>query len=83
MKIDRMDIFNNSTLAFNMLKAMSNEAKTIQARANRIMDTNQLLIHYIQEGKITDSADIDCAQAWLNHSDLTPEEILCKVLGED
>ena len=29
MKIDRMDIFNNSTLAFNMLKAMSNEANAL------------------------------------------------------
>lgn len=83
MKINRMDLYNNSTVAFNMLKTMSNEAKTLQAKANRIMDTNHLLIHYIQAGRITDSADIDCAQTWLDHSDLTPEEIICKVLGED
>jgi hypothetical protein len=83
MKMNPTDLFDASSLTTNKLKRLEDEYRRLYARAKRIADTNHLLIYYIQQGRITDTDDIDAAEAWLNHSDLEPEDILAKVLGED
>lgn len=41
---------------------------------------NVAFVRLIQDGRITDTEDIDCAIAWLNHSNLEVWEIVNKVL---
>jgi len=78
MKLDSMDIYNCSTLTFQLLKGMIDSANNLKKEAERIEEVNRMLVHRIQEGKITDVDTIMCALSWLTHSDLEPQEILEK-----
>lgn len=78
MKINSMDICDNSTFAFQLLKQMTDKANILKREAERIEEVNRMLVYRIQEGKITDDDIIMCAMSWLVHSDLEPQEILEK-----
>lgn len=78
MKINSMDICDNSTFAFQLLQQMTDKANILKREAERIEEVNRMLVYRIQEGKITDDDIIMCAMSWLVHSDLEPQEILEK-----
>lgn len=78
MKIEHMDICDDSTLAFKLLQEMTNKANALKKEAERIEEVNRMLVYRIQEGKPTDTGDISRALSWLTHSTLTPEEIMKK-----
>lgn len=83
MKINPTDLFDKSSLALNILGKMADDVAYLRKKTERLSETYHLLIHYIHEGRITDTDYIDAAQAWLNHSNLEPAEIIAKVLDED
>ena len=78
MKIEHMDICDDSTLAFKLLQGMTNRANSLKKEAERIEEVNRMLVYRIQQGKPTDTGDISRALSWLTHSTLTPEEIMKK-----
>ena len=78
MKINAMDICDNSTFAFQLLQQMTDKANILKREAERIEEVNRMLVYRIQEGKITDDDIIMCAMSWLTHSNLEPQEILKK-----
>lgn len=78
MKLDPMDIYDCSTLAFQLLQGMTDKADTLKKEAKRIEEVNRMLVYRIQSGKITDMDAINCALSWLAHSDLEPQEIIKK-----
>ena len=82
MKISYNDLMNNTSIPFKMLQQLKTERKILEERAERIQKLESMLIHLIQDKRITDTKDIDCAIAWLNHSNLEAWEIINKVLGE-
>lgn len=82
MKINYNDLTNSNSLVVKMLQQLEDERKKLEKRADRIWKLDCALTNLIQDGRITDTKDIDCAMAWLNHSDLEPYEIVNKILGE-
>ena len=78
MKIEHMDICDDSTLAFKLLQEMTNRVTALKKEAERIEEVNRMLVYRIQQGKPTDTGDISRALSWLTHSTLTPEEIMKK-----
>ena len=65
-----------------MLEKLDAERKVLEKRAERIRKLNIAIVNLIQDGRITDTKDIDCAIAWLNHSNLEVWEIINKVLSK-
>ena len=82
MKISYDDLMNKNSLPVKMLEKLDAERKILEKRAERIRKLNTALVNLIQDGRITDTKDIDCAIAWLNHSNLEVWEIVNKVLSE-
>ena len=82
MKIDKMDICDTSTLAFKLLQQMTDVANEIEKKAKRLHELNRCLVYNIQNGYINDTDDILCAQAWYEHSNLDPSDIMRIVRGE-
>lgn len=81
MIINRDDLCDCSTLVYKQLQQLSDSAQAYREEANRINEVNRMLSYLIVEGKITDSEDIDCAIALLNHTDLSPIGIINKILS--
>lgn len=79
MKISYNDLMNSNTVAFNMLQKLEDERKMLEKRADRLYKMGIALTSLIQEGRITDTEEINCAIAWLNHSDLEVCEIINKI----
>ena len=82
MKFTHMDICDCTTLPFKLLQTLTDRANYLQKQADRIRELNHYLVYSIQEGCITDTDDIDAAIAWLDHSTLSPGEILEKICEE-
>ena len=83
MKIQKDDLYSHNSLAVTLLKQLQEEKKKLLSQADRIGNLDIILTNYIQDGKITDTDEISCAISWLNHSNLSPIEILNKVLDKE
>lgn len=82
MKISYNDLMDKTTSVFKMFEQLNTERKELEKRAERIRQLDIALVNLIQDGRITDTKDIDCAIAWLNHSNLEVYEIVNKILSE-
>jgi len=83
MKIQKGDLYSRNSLTLALLNQLEEEERRIRAQADRLWGLDIALTAYIQEGKITDTDEISCAISWLNHSNLSPVEILNKVLDKE
>ena len=83
MKIQKDDLYSRNSLAVALLNQLAEEERRIRSQADRIWGLDIALTAYIQEGKITDTDEISCAISWLNHSNLSPIEIVEKVLNKE
>lgn len=84
MKMQKDDLYSRSSMmTVALLNQLEEEERRIRARANRLWSLDDALTAYIQEGKITDTDEINCAISWFNHSNLSPVEILDKVLDKE
>lgn len=83
MKIQKGDLYSRNSLTVALLNQLEEEERRIRAQADRLWGLDIALTSYIQEGKITDTDEISCAISWLNHSNLSPMEILNKVLDKE
>lgn len=83
MKIQKGDLYSRNSLTVALLNQLEEEERRIRLQANRIWELDIALTNSIQEGKITDTDEISCAISWLNHSNLSPIEILNKVLDKE
>ena len=68
-----------TSLVYKKLQALTDRAEALKAEAARIQEVNRMLVYRIQEGKLTDISDIDCAISWLDHSDLPAGKIIDKI----
>ena len=82
MKISYNDLMNKNSLPVKMLAQLDAERQVLEKRAERIRKLDSALVSLIQDGRITDTEEINCAIAWLNHSNLEVWEIVNKVLSE-
>ena len=82
MKISYNDLMDKNSLPVKMLAQLDAERKILEKRAERIRKLDIALVNLIQDGRITDTEEINCAIAWLNHSNLEVWEIVNKVLSE-
>ena len=82
MKISYNDLMNRNSLPCIILERLDSERKALEKRAERIRELDNALVNLIQDGRITDTEEMDCAIAWLNHSNLEVWEIVNKILGE-
>ena len=82
MKISYDDLTDKRSLPCKILARLDAERQVLEKRAERIRKLDIALVNLIQDGRITDTEDIDCAIAWLDHSNLEVWEIVNKVLGE-
>lgn len=82
MKIEKMDLFNSSSLTTSLLNQLRDKRDSLRAEADRINEVYCMLINRIAHGDITDTNDIDSTVAWLNHSNLTPTEIIDQIVKE-
>ena len=73
------DLTDCASLLYNLLENMDKEAKELETKAKRIKELNRILVYRIQNNKITNIEDVECALSWLNHSNLTIDEILEKI----
>jgi len=80
MKISQQDLDDRSSLTSLLLKQLAEHADNLFAQAHRTSQLYNYLIQAILDGRITDSDDIAAAVAWLNHSKLSAEEIITKLL---
>ena len=82
MKISYNDLMDERSLPCKILAHLDAERKVLEKRAERIRKLDIALVNLIQDGRITDTEEINCAIALLNHSNLEVWEIVNKVLGE-
>lgn len=82
MKISYNDLMDRTSPIVKMLEQLDSERKELEKRAERIRKLDAALVSLIQDGRITDTQEINCAIAWLNHSNLEAWEIVNKVLSE-
>ena len=82
MKFSYNDLMDKRSLPCKILSQLDAERKMLETRAERIRQLNIALVNLIQDGRITDTEEINCAIAWLNHSNLEVWEIVNKVLSE-
>ena len=74
------DLTDCTSLTFKKLAGMTAKAEELKAQADRISEVNRMLVYLIQENKLHSIEDIDCAISWLEHSTLTPVEIINTIL---
>ena len=82
MKISYNDLMDKRSLPCKILGHLDAERKVLEKRAERIRKLDTALVNLIQDGRITDTEEINCAIAWLNHSNLEVWEIVNKVLSK-
>lgn len=80
MEIQKDDLYSRDSLTAALLNQLEEEKRKLRSQANRIEQLDFILTTYIKKGKITDTNEISCAISWLYHSDLSPMEIIEKVL---
>lgn len=83
MKIQKGDLYSRNSLTIALLNQLEEEERRIRLQANRMWELDIALTNSILEGKITDTDEISCAISWVNHSNLSPIEILNKVLDKE
>ena len=83
MKIEKCDLRNENSLPSKQLQELSNYANYLRVRAQKIETLAYMINHYIKEGKITDTQQIDAARAWFEHSNLSVSEIMEKIMEEE
>lgn len=83
MKIEKYDLHNENSLPSKQLQELSNYANYLRVRAQKIETLAYMINHYIKEGKITDTQQIDTARAWFEHSNLSVNEIMEKIMEEE
>lgn len=82
MKISYSDLMDKRSLPCKILAHLDAERKVLEKRAERIRKLDIALVNLIQDGRITDTEEINCAIALLNHSNLEVWEIVNKILNE-
>lgn len=82
MKIQKDDLYSDDSLTVALLNQLQEEENRLRSQANRIEQLNWALTTYVEEGKITDTNEVSSAIAWLYHSNLSPIEIIEKVLDK-
>lgn len=82
MKIQKGDLYSRNSLTVTLLNQLEEEERRIRSQADRLWGLDIALTAYIQEGKITDTDEISCAISWLYHSNLSPIDIVEKVIGK-
>ena len=82
MKISYDDLMNKNSLPFKMLEQLETERKMLEKRADRLRQLDNALVQLIQDGRITDTEQMDAVIAWLNYSNLEVWEIINKILDE-
>lgn len=65
-----------TSVLYNTLQELLNEVQELRQKADKINNLHSCLVYDIQNNRITEQAQVDCAMAWLRHSDLSVEEIL-------
>lgn len=80
MKISKVDLFDNNSLVSKQLQQLIDHSSSLRNEADRIDRLEYLIDINIGEGKITDSEQVDTAMAWLEHSQLSPYEIIDKII---
>jgi len=83
MQIQKDDIYCSNSLTMALLDQLREERNRLRSQANRIEQLNLILTTYIRKGKITDTNEVSSAIAWLYHSNLSPIEIIEKVLDKE
>lgn len=83
MEIQKDDLYSRDSLTVALLNQLEEEKRRLRSQANRIEQLDCALTAYIKEGKITDTNEISCAISWLYHSNLSPMEIIEKVLDKE
>lgn len=83
MKIQEDDLYSRNSLTVTLLKQLQEEKEKLMTQADRIRNLDIILTTYVRDGKITDTDEICCAISWLHHSNLSPTEILNKVLDKE
>lgn len=76
MKIEKLDLFDSTSLTTTLLNQIKDKRDRLRTEADRINETYNMLINRIAYGDITDTKDIDAAISWMNHSNLSPTEII-------
>lgn len=76
MKIEKMDLFDSTSLTTILLNQIRDKRDALRKEADRINEVYNMLINQIARGDITNTEDIDAAISWINHSNLTPIEII-------
>ena len=82
MKISYNDLMDKRSLPCKILARLNAERQVLEKRAERIRKLDIALVNLIQNGRITDTEEMDCAIAWLNHSNLEVWESVDKILSE-
>lgn len=82
MRIKRTDLLISNSLTTSLLKQLRDKRDSLRAEADRINETYNMLINRIGHGDITDTNDIDAAISWINHSNLSPTEIIDIIIDE-
>ena len=83
MKIEKYDLHDKNSLPSKQLQELSDYANYLRAKEQKIEALVNLISHYIREGKITDTQQIDAARAWFEHSNLCVSEIIDKIMEEE
>ena len=65
-----------TSILYNTLQELLNEVQELKQKADKIDNLHRCLVYDIQNDRITEQEQVDCAIAWLRHSDLSVEEIL-------
>lgn len=69
---------NCTSPVFKTLKNLSDKANDLENQAKRYRQMNHHLSYLIRNEYITNEEKINCAITWLEHSDLSPSDIIVK-----
>jgi len=65
-----------TSVLYNTLQELSDEVQKLRQKADRIYMLQRCLVYDIQNDRITEQEQVDCAIAWVHHTDLSVETIL-------
>ena len=69
------DLCDNSTYTFNVVNNWTEEIERYQRILDRLVETRDIFIHYLQERKELTDEQYRCYKSWTEHSSLSPGEI--------
>jgi hypothetical protein len=79
MKIQKDDLYDNGSLITRQIKEFDVEIQALTNRVERMRNLQHLIINGVREGLIVDTNTVDLAMSWLNHSQLSADEIMQKL----